>query len=88
MTPLMLAALNGHEIIAGFLANAGHDANARNNAGNTALHLASQRGDADVVRLLLGIGASRREINDARMNAEDLAERFGHDAVAAALDGN
>lgn len=56
--------------------------------GATPLHEAAQAGDAELAALLLAAGAdtSRRD-RTFRMTAAGWARHFGHDALAATLDG-
>jgi len=56
-TPLMKAAVNGHEDVAERLLAAGADVNAMDNGGYTSLMLAASNDHADVVELLLEHGA-------------------------------
>lgn len=52
-TPLILACIYGHAAVVGRLIRMGADVNAKDFRGQTALHYASQRGFASVVRILL-----------------------------------
>ncbi|MBF2759918.1 MAG: ankyrin repeat domain-containing protein [Ectothiorhodospiraceae bacterium AqS1] len=44
---------------------AGADINAKDNQGDTVLHIASRKGDADIVPLLISLGADERITNNA-----------------------
>jgi ankyrin repeat protein len=58
MTPLHLAAENGHTSVARLLIEKGHaDRNAPNREGDTPLHLAAYHGHIDLVQLLVSRGA-------------------------------
>ncbi|MDE2674014.1 MAG: ankyrin repeat domain-containing protein, partial [Paracoccaceae bacterium] len=52
ITPLLAAAVLGHEVIVRMLIEAGADVNAGNNGGITPLHFAADRGHEDIVREL------------------------------------
>ena len=57
-TPLMLAALNGHDQIVRELIRAEADVNGKDKYKQTALHLASRRGHSNVVKTLAEAGAN------------------------------
>ena len=57
LSPLMLAAREGHTDIVRLLLKAGADANATNPNGRTALHFAAGNGHLDVVSALIAHGA-------------------------------
>ena len=52
--------------------------NAQNNAGNTALHLASNLGHVDIVKILMSEGADETITNDDRMTPAQVAARNNH----------
>ena len=56
MTPLMIAATNGHARLVSQLVQAGSDVNLTNSEGNTALFSAVSRGHSEVVDVLLQSG--------------------------------
>lgn len=85
LSPIMLAAINGWPEIVDALLAAGHDLERQNFAGNTALHICVQRGDALGVQHLLANRADPGAVNSSRMNAIDIAERLGHKTVLALL---
>jgi uncharacterized protein len=64
----------------------GADVKARQHGGWTALHGASQNGDVEMVRLLVGGGAAIDQRADNQQNAMDLAMTKGHQAVVDLLD--
>jgi ankyrin repeat protein len=66
----------------------GPDINHNNHAGNTALMLAAEQGNLDVVKRLLQVKANAHHINLRRENAVDLARRNGHDKIASYIDEN
>ena len=53
MTPLHLAAKNGHSEVATFLRDFASDSNPKNKTGITPLHLAAQNGYLDIVQSLM-----------------------------------
>src|SRR6266403_133503 len=57
-SPLHLASVNGHVIVAEFLIQNGADIDARNQNKETPLDLASSHGKLEIVRLLLASGSS------------------------------
>ncbi len=72
--------------LAQLLLDAGADTSARMpKSGNTALHVAAERGDAAMVRLLLSHGADRAARNAAGLTPLALAERGDIRATAAVL---
>lgn len=54
-------------------------------SGNTALHGAALRGDAELARWLLAQGADPHARDDEGKTALQRAEEAGHEAVAAVL---
>ena len=67
------------------LIEAGADPNAKNHAGNTALHAAAYRGSVGAIRGLLATGALRNARNVYGATALDIAMREGRDDAADAL---
>jgi len=57
-TPLQLAILGGHRVIAKYLVQAGADIDARDSAGRTPLESANERGETDIARMLQQFGAT------------------------------
>jgi ankyrin repeat protein len=77
-TPLMLACSNGGLEAMRLLLRSGCTANLRSHAGETALTLASRRGDARIVAELISSGrAATGEANDAGMTALHIAAHYG-----------
>jgi hypothetical protein len=64
LTPLMLAAQNGHEHVAAWLLKQGANPNHVSGSGRTPLMEAAEKGDEGIVDLLLNVGADP-EIEDA-----------------------
>ena len=52
-TPLLVAAWRGHQDIVETLIESGCDIHGINNAGETALHVAALRGEADIARVCI-----------------------------------
>ena len=67
------------------LIEAGADPNAKNQAGNTALHAAAYRGAIGAIRALLAAGALRNARNVYGATALDIAMREGRENAADAL---
>ena len=67
------------------LIETGADPNARNLAGNTALHAAAYRGSVGASRALLAAGAPRNARNVYGATALDIAVRERRDNAADAL---
>ena len=67
------------------LIKAGADPNARNLAGNTALHAAAYWGSVGAIRALLAAGAERNARNVYGATALDIAVRERRDDAADAL---
>ena len=57
-TPLFHASWNAHPVMAKKLLHAGANINAQTRSGFTALHLAAEKGDLDVVNILIDHGAN------------------------------
>ncbi|MDR0777364.1 MAG: ankyrin repeat domain-containing protein [Azonexus sp.] len=71
----------GATIMVDFLANHGHDINARV-MGDTALLIAAETGNLPLVRLLLKRGADINAVNKQHENAEAIARRSGNLEIA------
>jgi len=69
------AASSGDEEALKQLLNQGADVNARDEAENTALHLATQHGHQDIMRLLIEQGADVNAQNDYLSTSLHLTER-------------
>ncbi len=79
-TCLMLAAANNHkDVVISILGVIGNHTDARNSAGNSALHWAALNGHLEVAEMLLAAGASADAKNsfDRRPFDEALARGFG-----------
>ncbi|KAI0830595.1 ankyrin [Trametes gibbosa] len=61
------------------------DINAPDENGYTALHLAADRGHAEVVKVLLERGADRGIKDEDEFTAQELAEVAGHDEIVTLL---
>ncbi len=85
-TPLMKAALNGHERIVQRLLQEGVDVNAEDKGGYTALMLAASNDHAHIVALLAEAGAdiNHRERTNG-WTALSWAQRLGHDETVQLL---
>ncbi|MCZ4279493.1 ankyrin repeat domain-containing protein [Kiloniella laminariae] len=86
-TALMLAALNSHTSVAGFLIESGADQKITDGLGMTALMAASVAGDADLVKLMVKTGANVDQVDSAGQNAEYMAEEAGHVSIARYFSG-
>ena len=80
---MQLAARNGHFVIVKLLLEAGADVEARDRWGQTALHWAAKRSQANEVKLLLEAGADAEARTTAGQTPRDLATRH---AVIRVLD--
>lgn len=72
MTPLMIAAINGHARMVAHLVQSNCDVNLQNAEGNTALFSAVSRGHADVVDILLRSG--RCDLNKSRRQPSSIIQ--------------
>jgi ankyrin repeat protein len=59
----------------------------RDSAGNTILHYAAQTGRAELITLLIELGASKSLKNMADEKPVDIARRWNHAEAAALLSG-
>ena len=82
---LYAAARNGHMVAVTALINAGADTNARDEDGNTALHLAVGNGHAQAVTALLNAGADTNARDKDGNTALHLAVGNGHAQAVTAL---
>jgi ankyrin repeat protein len=83
--PLHSAVAGGHDEVAALLIHGGADIDAPQRHGYTPLMGAAQNGMAGTVQLLLARGADPSARNDDVLTAAELAERAGHDEVAATI---
>jgi ankyrin repeat protein len=83
---LHLAAASGQGAIASVLLAAHADKDAQNQFGDTPLLIASRRGDAELVRILLAAGASTKLRNHDRVSAADVAHAREFTAITALLE--
>ncbi|CDO73499.1 hypothetical protein BN946_scf185013.g134 [Trametes cinnabarina] len=74
--PTLLVYLDAHPDV---------DVNARDENGYTPLHLAADRGHAEIVRILLERGADKDMKDEDDFTAKDLAEVAGHDEIVQLL---
>ncbi|KAH8810177.1 ankyrin repeat-containing domain protein, partial [Flagelloscypha sp. PMI_526] len=78
-SPLLIACGSGDTDIVQHLLEAGFDANLRASShGETSLHLASQFGRVEIVRLLLEYGARTNEIDSKMRSPLDVARQYSH----------
>ena len=83
---LLQACLRGRlDMVDYMLANKLVDVNAANEAGMAALHIASQKGDANTVRFLLEKGAKVNKVSKKGVTALHLASLKGKEAVVRIL---
>ena len=69
------------------LVQRGHRVGARDQAGNTPLHLAAEAGNKEAARVLVHSGAPSQERNSAGLTPLHVAAKQGHAGVAAVLLG-
>lgn len=82
---LIEAVKKGHPaLVHAFLAR-GADVNATDKSGGPALHWAVGSGKADVVRLLIDLGADVAAMDGHQQTARDLAVKKGHSEIADML---
>lgn len=72
-TPLMYACVHGSVELVGFILQSAADVNAKENAGNTALHLAAHEGHEAVINKLLEYDANPNILNTKGQNAHLVA---------------
>lgn len=80
------AARKGNAAMVAALLDAGAPINGRQSHGLTALHLAAQNGDDDLVTLLLARGARRHLASDDEKTPADLADQAGRHDLAMRLE--
>ncbi|MCB9947918.1 MAG: ankyrin repeat domain-containing protein [Rhodospirillaceae bacterium] len=89
VAPLLLAASGGHREVAALLVDAGAGVDSVDPIqGRTALMLAAGRGDAEMVDLLLHLGADAGLAGADGMTARAIAQRQGYRDVLRLLDGS
>jgi len=86
-TAQMGVAFKGDDALAARLLKEKCDVNARNNAGQTALMMASLFGRSQQMALLLAAGAKADIVDAAGRSAASVARAQGNDAVARKLEG-
>ncbi|OOO07983.1 Ankyrin repeat-containing domain-containing protein [Aspergillus oryzae] len=87
MTPLLWAAMQGHEATVELLLENGADVNSADAWGMTSLSRAAERGHDAVVKLLLEWNADIEEKTRRGDTPLSVAARYGHEAVVRALLG-
>ena len=85
VTPLMLAAANGHDQIVRELIRAGADVNRKNMYKRTALHGASSRGHSSVIKTLAEAGANLNVQDEDGMTPLMRAAKWGNANVVVEL---
>jgi len=86
VTPLHLAATNGHEAACGALIQRGCNVNARDVSRNTPLHVSVANKRQLVFRLLLAAGASVRDLDASGSTILHLAASVGECQIAQVPD--
>ena len=87
ITPLMLAALEGHLPAARMLLQRGASVGLTNSYGRTALMMAAAVGHYPMVKLLLSVGAATDSVDSWGRDAADWAEARGHSQLVPFLRG-
>jgi ankyrin len=87
VTPLFLAAKNGHRDVVALLLGQGADVNAHARIGGvTLLHVGAFRGDHAMVTLLLQHGADKNARMSSGERPVDLAHTQGHQVLIPLLE--
>jgi ankyrin repeat protein len=82
-SPGGIAVIKGQEPVRALFA--GRGIQARDASGNTALHYAARDGSAEVVRLLISLGADKTSRNITAESPADIARRWNREDIAALL---
>ena len=85
LTPLHLAAREGHEDVARVLLGHGADATAQTNYGSTPLHIAAREGREDIARILLEHGADLASQRKDGWTPLHVASQWGYEEVTSLL---
>lgn len=86
ITPLMVAVISNHVKISGFLIASGAMINTQNSTnGNTPLHFASEKGNINLVKLLIKHSADLNILNYENKKPIDLALKNNHKKAADIL---
>jgi ankyrin repeat protein len=83
-TPVEVALDKGEDTVRELFS--GSAINAKDPSGNTALHYAAKHGDANLVNLLISLGANKAVKNIAAESPADIALRWGNNAAATLLN--
>jgi ankyrin repeat protein len=82
-TPGVIALSKGREAVRAIFA--GRAIVAKDRTGNTILHYAAQYGNAELIALLLDLGANKNTRNIAAESPADIARRWNHPEIIAML---